>query len=135
MTDIAPSAGPVPDSRGNPRPRRLLVVDDNQDAANTLAELLQILGSEVAVAHDGQAAVGLVAKFEPDVVLLDIGLPDIDGYEVARRIRRLVGVGQPRLIALTGWGQEQDKRLAEQAGFDEHWTKPVDPGRLQNLAG
>ena len=115
-------------------PRRVLIVDDNQDAANTLAELLQMLGSEVAVAHDGAAAVEQVAQFAPDVVLLDIGLPDIDGYEVARRIRGLEKGHQPRLIALTGWGQDEDKRLAADAGFDEHWTKPVDPGRLQQLA-
>jgi CheY-like chemotaxis protein len=67
-------------------------------------------------------------------VLLDIGLPDINGYEVARRVRSMEGLRQPRLIALTGWGQEQDKRMAAQAGFDEHWTKPVDPTRLQQLA-
>ena len=104
------------------------------DAANTLAELLQILGSEISVAHDGLSAVERVVQFTPDVVLLDIGLPDINGYEVARRIRGLEGVPQPRLIALTGWGQEQDKKLAAQAGFDDHWTKPVDSERLQQLA-
>lgn len=117
------------------RSRRVLIVDDNQDAANTLAELLHMLGSEVAVAHDGITAVPRIAQFAPDVVLLDIGLPDINGYEVARRVRALENVRQPRLIALTGWGQEQDKRLAAQAGFDEHWTKPVDAARLQQLAG
>ena len=117
------------------RRRRILVVDDNQDAANTLSELLQMLGSDIAVEHDGLSAVQRVAQFAPDVVLLDIGLPDINGYEAARRIRQLEGVHQPRLIALTGWGQEQDKRQAAQAGFDEHWTKPVDPERLQELAG
>ena len=68
------------------------------------------------------------------MVLLDIGLPDINGYEVARRIRGLEGVRQPILIALTGWGQQQDKKLAAQAGFDHHWTKPVDPERLAQLA-
>jgi PAS domain S-box-containing protein len=121
---------PAPNS-----PPRVLVVDDNQDAAGTLAELLQMLGSEVAVAHDGKSAIDRTIQFRPDVVLLDIGLPDINGYEVARSIRTLPGLPQPRLIALTGWGQQEDKRLAEQAGFDEHWTKPVDPDRLQGLAG
>ena len=115
------------------RGRRILVVDDNQDAADTLAELLQMLGSEISVAHDGESAIESVVQFAPDVVLLDIGLPDINGYEAARRIRALEGVRQPRLIALTGWGQEQDKRLAAQAGFDDHWTKPVDPERLRQL--
>lgn len=128
-----PSA-PQPRASEEVRARRVLIVDDNRDAANTLAELLQMLGSEVAVAHDGLAAVARVAQFAPDVVLLDIGLPDINGYEVARRVRGLEKVRQPRLIALTGWGQEQDKQLAAQAGFDDHWTKPVDPGRLQQLA-
>ncbi|HSH88904.1 MAG TPA: ATP-binding protein [Ramlibacter sp.] len=113
---------------------RVLVVDDNQDAADTLAELLKMFGQEVAVAHDGMSAVAKVSQFGPDVVLLDIGLPDINGYEAARRIRKLEGVRQPRLIALTGWGQDQDKQLAAAAGFDEHWTKPVDPSRLQELA-
>ena len=134
----APAAASVPSDQSGKKEagtrRRILVVDDNQDAANTVAELLRMLGSEVMVAHDGNSAVAQVAPFAPDVVLLDIGLPDINGYQVARRIRELGNVTQPRLIALTGWGQEQDKKLASEAGFDEHWTKPVDPGRLQQLA-
>lgn len=117
-----------------PAPLRILVVDDNQDAADTLAELLQMLGNEVAMARDGASAIDRVAQFAPDVVLLDIGLPDINGYEVARRIRRLEGIRRPQLIALTGWGQPQDKHLAAQAGFDQHWTKPVDLARLQQLS-
>jgi len=120
--------------RAAPRPR-ILVVDDNVDGAATLAELLRMMGCDVSVANDGTSAVLAVSELRPDVVLLDIGLPDINGYEVARQVRALPGVRQPRLIALTGWGQEQDKRLAAQAGFDEHWTKPVDPSRLQQLAG
>ena len=90
-------------------------------------------GSEVDVVHDGRSAVEHAASFRPDVVLLDIGLPDISGYEAARRIRQLEGVRQPTLIALTGWGQQQDKDMAVQAGFDQHWTKPVDPHRLLDL--
>jgi PAS domain S-box-containing protein len=140
--DARPAAAPNPpqaaaDGAGEGALRsrpRVLVVDDNQDAAGTLAELLDMLGSEVAVAHDGRSAVAQTDQFKPDVVLLDIGLPDINGYEVARSIRSLQGLRQPRLIALTGWGQQEDKRLAEEAGFDEHWTKPVDPQRLQELA-
>ena len=115
--------------------QRILVVDDNRDAAETLAELLNMLGNEVAVALDGNSAVARAAQFQPDVMLLDIGLPDINGYEVARRVRQLGHIRQPRLIALTGWGQQQDKRLAAQAGFDEHWTKPVEIERLQALSG
>jgi signal transduction histidine kinase len=131
----APAAAPAaPDFRGAGGARRLLVVDDNEDAASTVAELLQMGGNEVVIANDGHSAVERTADFRPDVVLLDIGLPDINGYEVARRIRKLEGVRQPILIALTGWGQQQDKQAAAQAGFDHHWTKPVDPARLQELA-
>lgn len=115
-------------------PRRILVVDDNIDAAQSVAELLELGGNEVTVAHDGTGALERTTSFRPDVVLLDIGLPDISGYEVARRIRKLEGVRQPLLIALTGWGQEQDKQEAVEAGFDQHWTKPVDPQRLLALA-
>jgi signal transduction histidine kinase/CheY-like chemotaxis protein len=139
-----PAPAAAPPAAGDARPagapaapahRRVLVVDDNRDAAGSLAELLQMLGGEVAVEHEGAAAVAAAARFAPDVVLLDIGLPDIDGYEVARRIRGLQGLRQPQLIALTGWGQDEDKRRAKEAGFDEHWTKPVDPQRLQQLIG
>ena len=114
--------------------RRVLVVDDNVDAATTVSELLSMAGCAVAVAHDGQSAVDQTLAFRPDVVLLDIGLPDISGYEAARRIRRLPELHPPQLIALTGWGQQQDKQMAADAGFDEHWTKPVDPQRLMDLA-
>jgi PAS domain S-box-containing protein len=115
-------------------PRRVLVVDDNRDAAETLADLLRMLGNEVLVAHDGTGALACAPGFKPDVVLLDIGLPDLNGYEVARELRQVPGMRQPRLIALTGWGQHEDKRRAAEAGFDDHWTKPVDPARLQELS-
>ncbi|GAB2581790.1 hypothetical protein GCM10027034_11590 [Ramlibacter solisilvae] len=135
----APGRVPEPVMQQAAQPQRqsrmILVVDDNHDAADTLAELIRMMGSAAEVAHDGLSAVEAVSRLQPDIVLLDIGLPDINGYEAARRIRALPGLAQPRLIALTGWGQEQDKRMAEEAGFDEHWTKPVDPQRLQDLAG
>jgi PAS domain S-box-containing protein len=115
-------------------PRRVLVVDDNRDSADTLAELLRMMGNEVLVAHDGTAALACAPQFKPDVVLLDIGLPDVSGYDVARQLRRVPGMRQPWLIALTGWGQHEDKRRAAEAGFDDHWTKPVDPSRLQELS-
>lgn len=127
----APTPSPVEAAH---LPRRVLVVDDNVDAATTVADLLAMSGSEVDVVHDGHAAVDHTASFRPDVVLLDIGLPDISGYEAARRIRQLQGVRQPTLIALTGWGQQDDKQQAAQAGFDQHWTKPVDPQRLLALS-
>jgi PAS domain S-box-containing protein len=117
-----------------PARNAILVVDDNVDGAATLAELLRMMGCDVRLANDGASAIAAIVEAAPDVVLLDIGLPDINGYEVARRVRAMRDLRQPRLIALTGWGQEQDKRLAAQAGFDDHWTKPVDPSRLQQLA-
>jgi PAS domain S-box-containing protein len=115
------------------RPCRILVVDDNIDAASTVADLLRLLGNEVRVVHDGLAAVSGAADMMPDVVLLDIGLPGIDGFEAARRIRAQLGSGI-RLIALTGWGQEKDRAQATEAGFDEHWVKPVPLAKLQGLA-
>ena len=116
-----------------PQARRILVVDDNVDAANTVAELLALLGHEVQVVHDGLSAVVAAAEMMPDLVLLDIGLPGIDGYEAARRIRAAAG-SAIRLIALTGWGQEKDREQAKDAGFDEHWVKPVSLDKLRGLA-
>jgi CheY-like chemotaxis protein len=112
--------------------KRVLVVDDNRDAADTLVQLLELMGHAAAVARDGASAVQKVDQERPQVVLLDIGLPDMSGYEVATRIRALAG-DQPRLIALTGWGQDEDRRKSSAAGFDAHWTKPVDPAMLEAL--
>jgi CheY-like chemotaxis protein len=98
-----------------------------------VADLLRLLGNEVRVVHDGLAAVSGTAEMLPDVVLLDIGLPGIDGFEAARRIRAQLG-DAIRLIALTGWGQEKDRAQAAEAGFDEHWVKPVPLEKLQSLA-
>ena len=113
---------------------RILVVDDNIDAASTVSDLLSLAGAQVETVHRGSEAVHRTFDFHPQIVLLDIGLPDISGYEVARRIRQSHDLPQPTLIALTGWGQQQDKEMAAQAGFDQHWTKPVDPQRLLALA-
>jgi PAS domain S-box-containing protein len=112
--------------------KKVLVVDDNRDAAETLAQLLEVLGHSPATAHDGESALGMLREFAPDVVLLDIGLPGLDGYEVARRIRASGDTGT-RLVALTGWGQPEDKRKAADAGFDAHWTKPVNPEDLEKI--
>jgi CheY-like chemotaxis protein len=112
--------------------RRVLVADDNRDAAETLAMLLRLSGHEVHVAHSGARALALALQVRPHVGVLDIGMPDIDGYDVARKLRREDWGGGILLIAVTGWGQE-DKRKAEAAGFDRHLTKPIDPVELERL--
>ncbi len=113
--------------------RRVLVADDNVDSAESLAMLLSLMGHEVAVAHDGSAAVELAAQYQPEVILLDIGMPKLNGYEVARQIRDQRWSTSVVLVALTGWGQEDDKRKAVEAGFDHHFTKPLAPGTLEML--
>jgi PAS domain S-box-containing protein len=124
-------AGPlvVPAPAG--APRRVLIVEDNDDAREMLREFLQLLGHEVHEARDGDAAVDLAIRVEPDLALIDIGLPGIDGYEVARRIRRRIA--NVRLVALTGYGQPDDRQRALAAGFDVHVVKPVDTEQLQRL--
>jgi CheY-like chemotaxis protein len=112
---------------------RLLVVDDNRDAAESLALLLRMQGHEVRVAHDGPAALELVRGYRPQMVFLDLGMPGMDGYEVARRLRQQPGLENVRLAALTGWGQPDDRRRTKEAGFDHHFVKPVDPATLQML--
>ncbi len=114
-------------------PRRILVVDDNRDGAETLGALLTALGATVSVVHSGQAALEILDEFAPDTILLDIGMPEIDGYEVSRRIRARTGHRALLLIALTGWGQEQDHQRSRAAGFDHHLVKPVDIRNLHDL--
>jgi signal transduction histidine kinase/CheY-like chemotaxis protein len=115
------------------RSLRILVVDDNRDAAATLAMLLRIMGHDVRTAHDGAEAVALAADARPDAVLLDIGLPKLNGFEAARRIREQPGGAEVVLLATTGWGQETDRRRSREAGFDHHLVKPVDPAVLMKL--
>jgi CheY-like chemotaxis protein/anti-sigma regulatory factor (Ser/Thr protein kinase) len=117
----------------NPQTRRVLVVDDNVDAAESLALMLRAVGHEVRTAHDGPAALREAGALRPEVVLLDIGLPGMDGYEVARRLRQQEGLGQALVVALTGYGQEEDRRRAAAAGFDVHLVKPADPEAVQQL--
>jgi PAS domain S-box-containing protein len=121
--------GAAPPPRGR---KRVLVADDNQDAADSLAVLLRLWGHEVHAVHDGQEAVDAAAWFRPEVVILDIGMPRLNGYEAARHIREQARDGV-MLVAVTGWGQEQDRRLAAEAGFDRHMTKPIDPAALEQL--
>jgi CheY-like chemotaxis protein len=121
-----------------PSPRRVLVVEDNVDAADTLAELLETWGHDVCVVHSGRAALEMTPAYAPHVILLDIGLPEMDGYEVAQRL--LAGKvpapspeKYPRLIALTGYGQEEHCQRSRTAGFDHHLTKPIDAEVLRGL--
>jgi CheY-like chemotaxis protein len=113
--------------------RRILVVDDNRDSTESLRLFLDMLGNEVAVSYDGLEAMKALASFRPDVVLLDIGLPKLNGYEAARQIRQRPGGKDVYLIALTGWGQEEDRRSCKEAGFDRHMLKPIDLKVLQEL--
>ena len=118
--------------------RRVLVVDDNADAAEMMAMLLELDGHDVRVAHDADSALTVAGEFTPDVGLFDIGLPDIDGYELARRVRDDSRLVHMYLVAVTGWGQEEDQRRAREAGFDSHLTKPADPDAVRDalaLAG
>jgi len=110
--------------------RRVLVVDDNRDSADTMAIMLRIMGHVVESAYDGLEAVRMAEKFRPDVALLDIGLPKLDGYQTARMIRMEEWGRVMALIAVTGWGQKEDRRRSREAGFDYHIVKPVDPGDL-----
>jgi PAS domain S-box-containing protein len=112
---------------------RILVVDDLRDAADSMATMLRVIGHETRTAYDGLEAVQTAAAFRPHVVLLDIGLPKINGYEAARRIRSEPWGRNVALVALTGWGQEEDKQRSVEAGFDHHLTKPVDPAALEKL--
>jgi PAS domain S-box-containing protein len=119
----------------NPVGRRVLIADDNHDAAVSLSLLLQAMGHETRIAHDGLEAVQTAEDFRPEIVLLDIGMPKLDGYEAARRIAKRAWAHSIRIIAVTGWGQEADRQRAREAGFHQHLVKPVDPRALSQLLG
>jgi len=129
----ADAAKPRRSSGAAPRAFRILVADDNQDAAESLAMMLRMLGHQVRTVHDGEQAVAEAAAFRPDVLLLDIGMPRRNGYDVAREIRRQSWGARMMLVALTGWGLDEDKRRANEAGFDHHFTKPISPADLEKL--
>ena len=123
------AAAPVADAPA----ARVMVVDDNRDAAEGLALLLAMLGCESRVAHDGAAALLVLQQWQPELLLLDIGMPTMDGYEVARRIRADRRYDGLTLVALTGWGQDEDRQRTRAAGFDDHLVKPAAPEVLQAL--
>lgn len=109
-----------------PTPHRVLIVDDNHDAAETLSMMLEVLGQQTAVAHDGAAALQLATVFRPDAAILDIGMPGMNGYDLAAAIRKLDGLASILLIALTGWNDSATRARALEAGFDLHLAKPMD---------
>jgi CheY-like chemotaxis protein len=114
-------------------PQRILIADDNADSAESMGMLLRLMGNDVRIASDGLEAVEQAAIFQPDIVLLDIGMPRLDGYEAARRIRSQSWSRDTLLVAVTGWGPSDDDEEATAAGFDRHFTKPLDPAELRRL--
>jgi CheY-like chemotaxis protein len=127
-TAAAPS--PTAGSEGT-RSQRVLIVDDNVDAAETLAELIGLWGHEVQIVHDGGAALAAVAGFRPSLILLDLGLPGMDGYEVARRLAGTEARSTARLVAVTGYAGEEHRRRTTELGFDAHFGKPLEPEVLK----
>jgi len=113
--------------------RKILVVDDNVDGAVTLSVILKHMGHSVRITHDGSSALAVAPEFKPDVVLMDIGMPGMDGYETCERMRAQDWSSGVRIVALTGWGQEEDRRKAKRAGFDQHLVKPVDRQTLMDV--
>jgi signal transduction histidine kinase/ActR/RegA family two-component response regulator len=128
-----PSKQPVAMDSAPASRRRVLVVDDNIDSAQTLAMVLDVMGHETRLANDGAEAVRLAQEFQPDVVLLDIGMPKLNGYEACRQIRAQVWAKDVRMVAVTGWGQDEDRRRSKDAGFDMHLVKPLDPLVVERL--
>ncbi|MDP3718402.1 MAG: response regulator [Acidobacteriota bacterium] len=112
---------------------KILVVDDNPDSATSMAMMLSMMGHETRTAHDGEAALSTAEEFRPRVVLLDIGLPKLNGYEVAQRIRQAEWGAAMFLVAITGWGQDEDRRRSEDVGMNLHLVKPVEPGALDRV--
>jgi CheY-like chemotaxis protein len=127
------AGGGTHDATRNGHAHRILVVDDNQDAALSLARILRSAGHEVCTLHDGATALEALRAFPARVLLLDIGMPGMDGYELARRVRDLPEGPTVLLIAISGYGTEEDLRRSKLAGFDHHLVKPVDPHHLKSL--
>jgi CheY-like chemotaxis protein len=133
LLGMASPPSPMPKLEESLKKQKILVVDDNRDGAESLSLLLRMQGHDVRVAFDGPEALAAAATFHPQKVLLDIGLPDMDGYEVGRRLRELPGLADVQLIAVTGYGQDADRQAASAAGFAFHLTKPVDLQELSRL--
>lgn len=121
------------ESPANRTGRKILVADDDQDSAESLALLFQLMGHDVRAAQSGLAAIDVAAEFRPDLIVLDIGMPGLDGYEVCRRIRQHDWAQTIVIAALTGWSRDEDRDRSEQAGFNHFLVKPVDPKALEDL--
>lgn len=113
-----------------PPGKRVLLVDDNEDARELLAGLLELQGYRIEAASDAPGALDIAARFQPQVVVLDLGLPEVDGWELARRLRQIEGLGEVRIVALTGYGSERDRERSREAGIDVHLLKPVEISQL-----
>jgi CheY-like chemotaxis protein len=130
---VAPAAAEAPGERATAAPRRWLVVDDNSDVTESQATLLRLLGHEVETANNGAEALRKAKAFRPEIILLDLGMPGMDGFEVARRLRAMPEGRATLLVAQTGWAQAEDRRRTLEAGFDAHFAKPVDVASLLRL--
>jgi CheY-like chemotaxis protein len=137
VVDLPLAAPPAarPPAHGSPRapPRLVLIIEDNEDAAETLAQVLAIEGHRTRIAHDGTSGIALALELKPDVVLCDLGLPDLDGYEVARTLRSNGGLPRTRLVALSGYALPEDRQRARSAGFDAHVSKPARVSELNDI--
>jgi CheY-like chemotaxis protein len=130
---MADSSRPASTPQAPARRFKILVVDDNHDSALSMAMMLSIMGHETRTAHDGESAFVTAEAFLPDVVLLDIGLPKLNGYEVAQKIRGTKWGESMYLIAVTGWGQDEDRQRSSEVGLNQHMVKPVEPAALEKL--
>ena len=128
-----PAASDSPPPQEQQKRLRLMVIDDNKDAAESMSMLFELWGHEVVCVYDGRAALDTAAKFRPDAVFLDIGLPGMDGYEIAEHLREIPRTGKVVLVAITGYGQDEDRRRSREAGIDHHLVKPVAPDTLLKL--
>lgn len=134
-TAFLPDADAASDAASAGKTLRILVTDDNVDAAMTLSSLLELYGHELKVAHGGRQALQIAGQFQPHVVFLDIGMPDMTGYEVACRLREIEGLDRTIIVAVSGWGAKDDLARSKEAGFDMHFTKPVAPSRVSDFLG
>jgi CheY-like chemotaxis protein len=131
--DKGDAAAPAAQPAAASAPRRVLIVDDNVDAAETLAMMLEILGQQTRQAHDGRKALAVASEFKPEVVFMDIGLPGLSGHEAAECMRKELGMTEAYLVALSGYGTEEDRRKSLFCGFDTHLVKPLDPAALPGI--